>query len=211
MKRREIESLRLKLRCIFASRRSSLESVLLFLGEVLLSSNSLQLEGSLNWESEVLQEVKHVGVNLRVNIGSPHVVQVVIVLNLHHLGSWGECSLKDLEIVRSDESIILAGEEKDVNVREGVLELLDVVVRRGGLVIDLLVLGGAIVKLGEVARADVLNPMHQVLGRSASDIVTAHHGEGAEVKVVGNIKTYNSFNEIPNSARKVVEEGSRVV
>ena len=96
-------------------------------------------------------------------------------------------------------------------MREGVLELLDVVVRGSGLVVDLLVLGRAVVKLSEVARADVLNPVHQVLGRSASDIITAHHGEGAEVKVVGNIKANNSFNEIPNSAGKVVEERGCVV
>ncbi len=50
--------------------------------------------------------------------------------------------------------------------------------------------------------------MHQVLSRGATNIIAAHHGEHAQVKMVGLVETDHSLHEVPHEAREIVEEGS---
>jgi len=100
-----------------------------------------------------------------VDISCPHIVQVIVVLDDLALDvSWKQ--VEELGIVRGcDQSIVATSEEKHINVSQLSLEVSSVVEGRVVLSVDGVVGGsGTVIKLLEVATADHLHPMQEVLG-----------------------------------------------
>lgn len=77
--------------------------------------------------------------------------------------------------------------------------------RRVGLTVCDLIALCTIIELLEVASADHLNPVKKVLRRGATDVVAAHHWEGAEVEMVHFIEADDGLDDIPDEAGEVVE------
>ena len=134
---------------------------------------------------------------------------MVVVLNDLALNVSRKDSKKLSVVSRGNKSIVSTSEKKHINSGEVGLEVVGVIHGRIVLTIDSLIGGsGAVVEGLEVARAHHLSPVHQVLGGGATNVVAAHHGKHAQVKVVGLVEADDGLDEVPDEAREIMEEGS---
>ena len=132
---------------------------------------------------------------------------MVVVLN--HLAldiTWQE--VQKLGVVSGGhESVIAASEEQHLNVCEVCLEVGCVVNRWVVLSIGDLVQGGVSeVELLEVAGSDHLDPVQEVLGGGASDVVAAHHGEHSKIEVLFLVEADHSLDDVPDKAGEGMQE-----
>lgn len=126
---------------------------------------------------ERVNEVEDLVVDHGVGVHSPHVVQVVIVGHVDNLRVLRQVGLQELEVVSSHQGIILPNEEQNVDIIQSCGELAHVVERSALLAVLSLVPVLAVVELLELPRPYHLEPVHGVLGGSASHVVSGHHGQ----------------------------------
>jgi hypothetical protein len=158
------------------------------------------------------KECSDVVVDILVDISGPHVVEVVVVFyDLALSAAWEQVA--ELSVVRrGHEHVVATCEEQNLYISEGCLELSGVVLGRVVSTVGELVLsGGPEVELLEVACADHLDPVQDVLGGGATYIVAAHHWEHAQVQMKLFVEPNDGLNYVPNEAGEIVQEGGRPV